>query len=270
MAGPDVSGRRVAVVAAPEAAALHGLDGSFVWGDARTFRPGDDAVREWAPGTVIALEGPPPPGPWAAIGWDLRGDRSAGAHGTWRRVVLPAADALAELRAVPGLDVVVAGGDEAGRTSALDKLAARGVPGVGAERLTRDVLARAAVVALLGEQDAPMPDAATAVLAAGRVLVAPYCAPAFGLLAWSDHLPYANEDEMVCAADMAFTFPDAFEAISAMGTVAVEAHLASAVYGRLAIDAGLAASVDPGLELFGDAWSGAVEHAPADRHRGDD
>jgi hypothetical protein len=40
---------------------------------------------------------------------------------------------------------------------------------------------------------------------------------------------------------MAFTFPEAFEVVAAMGVITAEAHLASAVYGRLAVDAELVA-----------------------------
>jgi hypothetical protein len=35
---------RLAVVAGPDDAALHGLDGSFPWGEARTIAPGDDVA----------------------------------------------------------------------------------------------------------------------------------------------------------------------------------------------------------------------------------
>ena len=92
---------------------------------------------------------------------------------------------------------------------------------------------------VLGEPGEPMPDGALAVLAAGRVLVAPRAEPAFGLLPWSDHLPYDNEDDIAYAGDLAQTFPEAFEPIVAMGILAAEAHVASVVYGRLAVDAEL-------------------------------
>jgi hypothetical protein len=77
------------------------------------------------------------------------------------------------------------------------------------------------------------------VLAAGRVLLLPRAEPAFGLLAWSDHLPYENEDDLVRTADAAQTYPQAFEPLVALGVLAAEAHLASAVYQRLAVDAEL-------------------------------
>lgn len=249
--------QRVAVVAGTEDAALHGLDGSFEWGEARTFSPADAAaLAAWAPATVFALGVRPPAGAWRTIVWpggdDPRpaapGDRAGGDHarlvaadgrGLWRRAPRPAADSLAVLHSRRGSGVVVAGGDEAVRVSALGKLRARRVEAWGAPALTLADLERAAVVALLGEPGAPLPHAAPAVLAAGRILVAPRAAPGFGLMPWSDHLPYDNEDELACSADVAQSFPEAFEPIVAMGILAAEAHLASAVYARLAVDAEL-------------------------------
>jgi len=234
--------RRVAIVAGAGAAALHGLEGRFAWGEARTFARGDE-LAGWAPTTVVALGAAAPDGPWRTIAWGAPGEPTKRFVGRgeagWRRAPLPAADALAELRGQRGAGVVVAGGDDAARESTLAKLAARGVDAWGAAALTRADLERAAVVALLGAPGAPLPDAAPAVLAAGRILVAPRAEPGFGLLPWSDHLPYDNEDELACSADVAQTYPDAFEPIVAMGVLAAEAHRASAVYGRLAVDAEL-------------------------------
>jgi len=228
---------RVAVVAGAREAALHGLDGC-------TYAPDDTAALAAAEPTVVfALGTTPPEGPWRTIVWGAAlssAARVVGAAGpVWRRAPLPAADGLATLRARRGAGVVVAGGDEAARESALAKLAARRVDAWGAAALTRPDLERAAVVALLGAPGDPLPDAAPAVLAAGRILVAPRAQPGFGLLPWSDHLPYDNEDELACSADVAQSFPEAFAPIVAMGVLAAEAHRASAVYGRLAVDAEL-------------------------------
>jgi hypothetical protein len=232
-----VTERRVAVVAGADDAALHGLDGRFEWGEGRTFAPDERAeLAAWGPGSVFALGVPAPAGPWRTIAWGATaGDRRVGPDdpSPWRRAPVPAADALSELRSRRGAGVFVAGA-EAARESALVKLHARGVDAWGAARPTRADLERAAVVALLD-----WPGAATAVLAAGRVLVAPRAVPGFGLLPWSDHLPYDNEDELACSADVAQSFPEAFETIVAMGVLAAAAHLASAVYGRLAVDAEL-------------------------------
>jgi hypothetical protein len=235
-----VSERRVAVVAEPETAALHGLAGRHAWGEGRTFGPGDtDALAAWAPQTVIGVAVPPPAGPWRAIAFNAAGERRVAVDGTWRRAPLPAADDLSELDAPHGVVVVVAGGDAQARASAVAKLRPRRLDARGVERLTRADLAEASVVALLGAGGDPLPDAAPAVLAAGRVLLVPSASPAFGLLPWSDHLTFDNEDELVFAADAACTHPEAFESIAAMGVLAAESHLASAVYGRLAIDAEL-------------------------------
>jgi hypothetical protein len=231
---------RLAIVAPAETAALHGLDGDFEWGTAGTFASAE-GVSEFAPDTVIALGTEPPAGAWRTIAWGAPGARrvGTGGEGVWRRAPLPAADALAALRKRPGAGVLVVGGDEPARESAVVKLRARGVEVRAAARLAAEDLERAAVVALLGEPGEPLPDAAPAVLAAGRLLIAPRSQPAFGLLPWNDHLPYDNEDELACSADAAFSFPAAFEPQLALGALAAEAHLASAVYGRLAIDAEL-------------------------------
>jgi hypothetical protein len=250
-----MSARRVAVVAEAGTVALHGLDGRFVWGEGRSFDPADgDGLRAWAPQTVIAIGAPAPDGPWRTISWapgahriEDAGDRprrplgSAG-DGLWRRAILPAADSLASLRSRAGSGVFVAGGDEERREVVLGKLRDRAIAARGAARLTLAELERAAVVALFGEPGAPMPDEAAAVLAAGRILVAPRAEPAFGLLAWSDHLPYGHEDELACSADAAQSFPQAFETVMAMGVLAAGPHLSSAVYGRLAVDAELEAA----------------------------
>ena len=225
---------RVAVVAGEHDAALHGLDGTFAWGEGRTFAPGeDDALAEWGPAAVFALGAAAPDGPWRTIAW---GADVSTSPDSWRRALRPAADALAALRSRPGAGVVVAGADAARRDAALVKLEARRVESWAVADLTLADLERAAVVALLDGLDT-----APAVLVAGRVLVAPHAEPGFGLLPWSDHLPYANEDERVCSADVAQTFPEAFEPIVAMGVLAARAHLASAVYGRLAFDASASA-----------------------------
>jgi hypothetical protein len=184
---------------------------------------------------------------------------------TWRRAPLPAADALAELRETSGAGVLVVGGEEAERKSAEQTLRARAVPVRVAPRLTRAELASAAVVAMLGAPGEPLPPAAPAVIVAGRLLVAPRAEPAFGLLPWIDHLPYDHLDDMACSADAAQSFPEAFEAIAAMGVVAAEAHLASAVYGRLAIDAELedAAAAISGPVTF--HWIDGATHDPKGR-----
>jgi hypothetical protein len=253
-----VNGRRIAIMADAAVAAVHGLGGTFEWGTARTFPPDDTAALDrWAPDTVIGLGSSPPHGTWRTIVWDEPRNHRLGldegppaddasrrlvatsATGVWRRAPLPAADDLADLRDAPGTGVLLVGGAEAERESALAKLRARDVQVRVVPQLTRDDLGAVAVVAMLGAPGQPLPAAAPAVLAAGRLLVAPRAEPAFGLLPWIDHLPYEHLDELACSADAAQSFPKAFEAIAALGVLAAQAHLASAVYGRLAIDAEL-------------------------------
>ncbi len=229
---------RVAIVAGPVERGLHGLDGTFAWGEARTFGEDDvSELRAWEPETVMSVGVLAPPGPWRTIGWGVPAARRVGGAGAWRDAPPPAADALAGLE--PGSGVLVAGGTAGQRQSVLEKLEGRNVEARGAAGLDIEGLRRAAVVALVGESGAPLAGAAPAVLAAGRLLVAPRAEPAFGLLPWSDHLSYEHEDELVWCADVAFTYPDAFEPVAAMASLAVEPHLASNVYGRLAIDAEL-------------------------------
>jgi hypothetical protein len=259
---------RLAIVAEPDDAALHGLDGTFAWGEARTFAPGDDTT-EFGPDATLALGdveaaradarwrtravggGDAAPRAIAAAGGAVQGgavrggdasprrESSGGERGArtahliapaggdlWRRAVPPANDALLALRGRPGAGVLVVGGaGEAGRM-----LRERGREVREAARLVLDDLAAAAIVAL--------PDAvgAAAVLAAGRVLLLPPLELTFGLVPGSDHLQYRAGHELAQLADAAAAFPDAFASVVAMGSLAVRAQLASAVYGRLAPD----------------------------------
>jgi hypothetical protein len=172
--------RRIAIVAADGVAALHGLEGRFAWGEAWTFSPSDgEAIAAWGPETVIGLDGMPPEGPWRSIDFEAGGRRSVSttAPGAWRRALLPAADDLMELQPHVGTGVVVAGGPEVERESVAGKLRSLSVEVHAVPCLTRDDLARAAVVALLGGSGQPPPAGATAVLAAGRVLLLPRAEP---------------------------------------------------------------------------------------------
>jgi hypothetical protein len=235
-----MSKRRVAIVARPVDQALHGLDGTFAWGVARTFGEDDFAeLRAWAPDTVMSVGVLAPSGPWRTIGWDVPAARRVGGEGAWRNAPAPAADALAGLQTRPGAGVLVVGGGDTQRQSVLDELHARNVQARGAEQLDVEGLERAAVVALVGEPGAPLSRTALAVLAAGRLLIAPRAEPTFGLLPGSDHLSYEHEAELLWCADVATMFPQAFEPIAAMAAVAVEPHWASVVYGRIALDAEL-------------------------------
>ena len=188
---------RLAIVADPEAAALHGLDGSFAWGEARTLAPGDELTGF---DVVVALD-------------------------DWRSP-LPTRDTVFGLS--PGGGILVVGdGDRI-----VKDLRDRDAPVRAAARLTLAELERAAVVVLA----APLAAGAFAVLAAGRLLITPRATPAFGLLAGIDHLAYDSEREAAAYADAAVTFPEAFEPVAAMAALAAETQRASTVYGRLATD----------------------------------
>ena len=155
--------------------------------------------------------------------------------GLWRRAPWPAPDELLEVpppaRGAPVLVV-----DPDGASGIPAELGKRGVPADPAARLEQEGLLAAAVVVFAGAPGAPLPAQAPAVLAAGRTLVVPRAEPAFGLLPLIDHLAYEDEVAAAQYADAAFTYPDAFESIRAMGRIAVRAHLASQVYRRWAVD----------------------------------
>jgi hypothetical protein len=106
-------------------------------------------------------------------------------------------------------------------------LKARGIEAVAAEAPVGGMVAAATVVVLAGQYGAPMPDVAWDVLAAGRLLVAPRADPAFGLLPGIDHLGGGSDHELADMAAVAATFPEAFEAIVAMGRVMAQARSAS-------------------------------------------
>jgi cysteine synthase B len=55
----------IKVIAVEPDDALHGLEGRFPWGEARTYSPSaGEAITAWKPETVIALHGVPPDDPW--------------------------------------------------------------------------------------------------------------------------------------------------------------------------------------------------------------
>jgi hypothetical protein len=82
-----------------------------------------------------------------------------------------------------------------------------------------------------------LPDAAWDVLAAGRLLVVPRAEPARGLQPGIDHLSAGSDQDLVELAELAATYPAAFEPVIAMGRLMAEAR---------------------GLTARGDAGSGPV------------
>lgn len=185
---------RLAVVAEPDVAALAGHDDEE-W--VRTVAGRDEAGTD-RPVVVAEL-----PGLW------------------------PAADELFELEWPDGDGVLVVGD---GADGLVADLAKRAVDARAAERLVRGELEAAAVVVLLGDA---MPPLAAAVLAAGRVLVAPRAQPNYALQPLIDHLAFSDTGEAVQWADSASKQPAAFDRVRVMGRLAAERHRASVVYRRL-------------------------------------
>lgn len=214
---------RLAVAADARAAALAGLDGSFVWGEVLCAAP--DAVSD----ADVTVE-------LAAAGLRIH----AGGAEPATRAPWPARDELFELAAALERRALVVGRGEA-HADVVAKLEARGLPVAAAESLDAGDLAAATVVALVGgagsaSGDGALPAEAPAVLASRRVLIAPRCPVTFGLLAGSDHLAFDTADDVVQYADTALTFPDSFDSFRALGAAVAAPHRASVVYGRIVAD----------------------------------
>lgn len=218
--------RRLAVVAAEPEAGLAGYGGPLPGGEARRFDPvAGDELAAWRPDAVLVLgdaAGPPFDGP--VVRWSER------------RALLPAGDHLFELEAGDPARVLVAGASDGRRAALLADLEQRAVPATAADSLDAAGLAAAGVVILLGDVGAQFPAAAPAVLAAGRLLVAPRTQPNAGLLPGIDHLAYDNDSQAAQCADAALAAPDAFAAIRVLGGLAATRHRASTLYARLLTD----------------------------------
>lgn len=150
--------------------------------------------------------------------------------------LLPAADALFGWQPGPGDRVLVVGGGEERRAVVLYDLEQRGRVATGAEELTVAALQSAGVVVMLASAIPPL---APAVLAAGRILVAPRATPNYGLLPGIDHLACDDDGQAAAAADAAATAPEAFEPVRVRGRLAAERHRASAVHQRMLVNSEL-------------------------------
>ena len=136
------------------------------------------------------------------------------------------------------MSALIVGPDERLRGETLELLRRRGADAVTAERLTRDDLERASVVALLGAADAAtpqeplrahaLPAEAAEVLAARRILVAPRAATTFGLLPGTDHLAASTPDDVAAYVHMTLAFPEAFEPFRVFGALAARSAPRSA------------------------------------------
>ena len=96
--------------------------------------------------------------------------------------------------------------------------------------VTRESLADARIVVSLAPE---LPAEAFAVLAAGRLLVACADERTYGLQAWIDYVPFANEDELVQVADTLATYPRSWAPLRALGRQSAEAHRATRAIGRV-------------------------------------
>ena len=141
----------------------------------------------------------------------------------------------------PGEGVLVVGAPER-RDSICGRLAQRGVEARSEERISRAALERADVVVVAGREmrtplapgePEPLHHLAPAVLAAGRVLIAPRASRSYGFLPGVDHIQYVADDEAAQCADAVVSHPAAFELMRVMGGLAARAHRASDVYGRM-------------------------------------
>lgn len=257
---------RLAIVSGSDLAVFQGtLPGGA---EVRTFAEAP-AAEAWAPGAVIAL-GPQAaavgpvgigegavtaaagvlrPGTGAAaVAVTAASPRTVATAGTglWRQGPWPVPDDLFGLPAPPaGAPVLVACGTEADRHELLRELSVRGLAAAEAPEPDRAALSAASTVLLAGAPQAPLHPAAPAVLAAGRMLVAPRADPGFGLEPGIDHLAY--EHPMVAAewADAVTRDPPAFESLRAFGRVTAERHRASVVYERWLTDLRLTAPPPP-------------------------
>jgi hypothetical protein len=173
---------------------------------------------------------------------------TAGAE-LWRRTPWPVNDALfAFPEPLPRDGVLVVGGDPEARHEIVSQLGHAGAPVRDRAHLTASDLAATAIVVYapmavmpgpgqpLTLRAGPLPVDALAVLAAGRLLVAGRCEPAFGLRASLDHLAAGNLDEAIRHAIVGLEHWDAFAAIRAWGTLVVQRHRSSLVLPTLAAD----------------------------------
>jgi hypothetical protein len=211
------------VAGSPEVLALHGPDSTSA-------------------GEPLVCLGDIPPRQGAAVHWRATpgaatpGVRTVapGGGGLWRRAPLPAADGLFDLAdGSLAAGALVAGGDGPAREAAVGAIRAAGLDARAVDTVTAEALAACGVVVVVGEADQPLDRLAFPALAAGRLLVAPRAAPAFGLLAGIDHLAYGHPEELARLAVAATRFPEAFAMLRGMGRLAAGAQRASAVLARV-------------------------------------
>lgn len=207
------------VVGTPDAIALAGPDSARAGG-----------------GVVVALDDAPAPAATRVARW-WRGTPGAAAadvvlatagDGLFARSPWPVAAPVFELG--EGDDQVALVIGDAAVAAALR---ARGIEVLEAPRLTLESLARAQVVVHGVGAGAALPGDATAVLAAGRVLVTGG-EPSFGLVPGLDHLHVTRPERACDLVEAVLADSAAFEPLRRFARLAAERHRAAVVYPWLA------------------------------------
>lgn len=194
------------------------------WGDVRLAHP-DDAEGDGADLAIIL--DPELSSAWsgsAQVVWHPQ------AGDSWARP-WPVADALFEVPPSTRDDTcLVLAPDPSDSEIVVERLTETGLEVRVAPGATRDSIEDARIVVCL----TPGFAAETfAVLAAGRVLVAPASEQLLGLQAWVDHLPFSNTDELVEVAGAVAAHPDSWRPIQAFARQSAEPQRADQAVGRL-------------------------------------
>jgi hypothetical protein len=185
--------------------------------------------------TIELVRGRPAATP-GALAWDAATATIAGEDGVWRRLPWPAGARAFHLPGPTAAAALVAGPAELTGPIA-ERLRERGLPVEVHDRADLDAIAAASVVCLPVTEGAPPPPEAMAVMAAGRLLVAGACEPAFGLQPGIDCFMEPTEDGAAQRAEAALRWPEAFDVPRALARVAAARQHAEVVLHRLAVDA---------------------------------
>jgi hypothetical protein len=159
-------------------------------------------------------------------------------EGLWRRAPWPAADVLFDLTdaGAPAADPLLVGAERGLRDAVAERAAERGVALRQAERLDAATIAGAGCVVFAESPGGALPSRAFAVLAAGRLLIAPRLQTSFGLEDGLDHVEFADPDEAVTAVEAFAADPETFGRVLSWGRLKAEQQRASVVYARLTED----------------------------------
>ena len=143
----------------------------------------------------------------------------------------PVADAIFDMQPSARGDMCLVLAPDGAPDAIAGRLAERRLRVHVAPRATREGLAEATVVVSVGEG---LPAETFAILASGRLLVAPATARTFGLQPWVDFMPYANDDDLVQLADMLVSCPGCWAQVRALARQSAESQRARRALERLA------------------------------------